>query len=439
MTRVTILGFGAISEKESCYYAHMGRPLEPGLLRIFRYFAGIAVVYFSILWGYGITAPDRSLSLQVQSLMNLATNATLFVYLSIPWLERHLKSLYLPFALVTYTGAMVFSNLIYLIEPGKDLYTLALRGWTLVPILLVPLVIIAWQYSLRYVLIFTIFTNLSELIVLLAAVKRVNFETLPVLGLPFILAFAFGTVGYIIERLMNTQRLQKRKLVMANIQLGQQANTLEHLATSRERNRLARELHDTLAHTLSGVAVNLEAIKTMLPPEQHEVSAMLDHSLNATRLGLDETRRTLQDLRARPLEDLGLELAIRTLMRALADRELIETDVHISPNLPVLPPDVEQSLYRITQETLENIARHARAHHVLLKLESTGDCIELTIQDDGMGFNVKEKLTRDQFGIRGMRERAAVVGGTLSVRSKVGAGTTVRFVWERLDDQSPDL
>lgn len=417
----------------------MGQTIEPGLLRIFRYFACVAMIYFAILWGYGILSPQPNMILQAQSLWNLATNSCLLVYLSIPWLERHLKQLYLPFVLVIYTGVTVFSNLIYLFDPGVDLSIVISRSWALVPILLVLLVLIAWQYSFFYVLVFVIFTNAIELFILFRVVDKVDFETLPILGLPLVRAFAFGAVGYIVVRLMDVQRAQKRKLVMANIRLGQQANTLEHLATSRERNRLARELHDTLAHTLSGVAVNLEAIKTMLPPEQGEISAMLDHSLSATRVGLDETRRVLQDLRARPLEDLGLELALRALVRALADRELIETDVQIPPNLPVLPPDVEQSLYRITQETLENISRHANARHLFLKLESTGKRIEMTIRDDGAGFNVRDKLAKDKLGIRGMQERAAVVGGTLSVQSQAATGTTVRFVWERLDDQSPDL
>lgn len=417
----------------------MGRSIEPGLLRIFRYFAGIAMLYFAILWGYGISAAERSLTLQVQSLMNFAANSCLFVYLSIPWLERRLKSWYLPLALMTYTGVTVFSNLIYLVEPGADLYTIIARSWALVPILLVPLVLIAWQYSFLYVLAFTIFTNAIELFILFQFVKGVTYETVPILGLPLIRAFAFGTVGYIVERLVDIQRKQKRRLVMTNIQLGQYAGTLEHLATSRERNRLARELHDTLAHTLSGVAVNLEAIKTMLAPGQAGVMAMLDHSLSATRSGLEETRRALQDLRAGPLEDLGLELALRRLVQAQAERAGLETEVYICASLPVLPPDVEQSLYRIAQEALENIVQHAGARRVCLSLKSEANRIELTVGDDGRGFNLKKAVGEGRFGIQGMRERAAVVGGTLSLESRPEQGATVGFVWERLDDQNPDL
>ncbi|MBN1312144.1 MAG: sensor histidine kinase [Anaerolineae bacterium] len=418
----------------------MGRSIEPGLLYIFRYFSGIAMIYFAIMWGYGITAPSYEVPLQVQSLMNLATNSCLFAYLSIPWLERRLRSWYLPFAIVAYTGVTVFSNLIYFFEPGADVYTIIARSWALVPILLVPLVLIAWQYSFVYVLAFTVLTNAIELFFLILVVERVSFEALPILGQPLIRAFAFGTVGYIVERLMDTQRKQKRRLIMTNIQLGQYANTLEHLATSRERNRLARELHDTLAHTLSGVAVNLEAIKTMLAPDQGDVSTMLDHSLSATRLGLEETRRVLQDLRARPLEDLGLELALRALVQALADREDIEAEIAFSGDLPTLSPDVEQSIYRITQEALENIARHADARHTSLSLKAAGNQIELTITDDGSGFDPKSALDNNhQLGLRGLRERAAVAGGVLSVNSRQGGGTTIRFTWEKLDVQDPDL
>ena len=206
-----------------------------------------------ILWGYGAAASEQSLSLQAQSLLNLVANLALYIYLSVPWLERTLTSLYLLLAIIVYTGAVMFSNMIYIVDPTENLFTLLQRGWMLVPILLVPLVIIAWQYSLTAVILFTIFTNGIELAILYSVVKRLDFSTLPVLGLPLILAFAYGTVGFIVVQLMKTQRSQKRKLILANIRLGQQANTLESLAISRERNRLARELHDILADRKSVV------------------------------------------------------------------------------------------------------------------------------------------------------------------------------------------
>ncbi len=411
----------------------MKRPIEPGLLRVFRYFTGIAMVYFAIIWRFAILARDHSLTMQLQSMWNFAISLVSFAYLSLPWLEKRLNRLYLPLILIGYTGATVFSNLIYLIDLRTiNLDLIIARSWLLVPILLVPLVLIAWQYSFRYVLIFVIFTNAIELVFLFQAVREITFETLPFLGMPVVRAFAFGTVGYIVEHLMNTQRMQKRKLIQANIQLGQHAHTLEHLAISRERNRLARELHDTLAHTLSGVAVNLEAIKTILAPTQTDVMTLLDHSLSATRQGLNETRRTLKDLRAQPLDDLGLDLALRNLVRTVADRAGLDVEIDLSADLPTLPPDVEQSIYRITQEALENVTRHADARRVSVLLKTLDNRTELTIADDGHGFDSKGTLDDSQFGLQGMRERAAMVGGVLSVESRPKEGTVVRFTWEKL-------
>jgi signal transduction histidine kinase len=375
----------------------------------------------------------------MQSLLNMASNLVLLIYLSIPWLEQNLKKLYLPIALVLYTGITVFSNLFFFLEPDADISSIISRSWTLVPILLVPLVIIAWQYRFAYVLLFTVLTNAIELVILVFMVKEINFQTLPVISLPIIRAFAFGTVGYIVEQLMTTQRHQKNKLIKANIQLGQYASTLDSLATSRERNRLARELHDTLAHTLSGVAVNLEAVKTIVDPSQTDVLTLLDHSLSATRRGLEETRRALQNLRAQPLEDLGLPLAIESLVKTFSEREGIDTEVEINHEIPVLPPQIEQCIYRITQEALVNIEQHANASHVAVVLDNVKNKIFLKVADDGRGVDLKAIQKENHFGIKGMRERAAVVGGLLSVTSKAEKGTIVQFEWEKPDDQGSNM
>ncbi|MBU0511321.1 MAG: sensor histidine kinase, partial [Chloroflexi bacterium] len=219
----------------------------------------------------------------------------------------------------------------------------------------------------------------------------------------------------------------RRELVRANIKLGQHANTLEQLATSRERNRLARELHDTLAHTLSGQAVNLEAIKLMLPSEQTEAHAMLEHSLSNTRSGLAETRRALKDLRSKQLEDLGLMIAVRNLATEAASRAEFALSCQISDHLPELTPDVEQCLYRIAQETLENIVRHADAQKVTLQLKTEDRTLILTISDDGCGFDPQNVDFADKLGIQGMRERAILMSGNLEVHSHSTKGTSVQL------------
>ncbi|HOE70705.1 MAG TPA: hypothetical protein PKZ33_06515, partial [Brevefilum sp.] len=114
------------------------------------------MIYFAVLWGYGVVAPHPGETLQFQSLLNLLINASLFLYLSIPWLEKYLRRWYLPYALVVYTIATVFSNLIYLFDRSTDLSIIIARSWALIPILLVLLVVIAWQYSFFWVMAFVI-------------------------------------------------------------------------------------------------------------------------------------------------------------------------------------------------------------------------------------------------------------------------------------------
>ena len=422
---------------------HLGenRPIEPGLIRIFRYFTGVAMIYFAILIIYtAIETGEVFTNAQLQSYMNYGTNMALFGYLSWDWLRRRMKRWYLPVALVAATVVPIFSNLIYLTEPKtKDLTLIITRSWLLLPILLVPLVLIAWQYRFRYVVMFTLFTAIVEVAVLFPVVGRIDFETAPILGVPFIRAFAFGTVGHIVVHLIDTQRLQRRELIRANLRLSQHAHTLEQLAIIRERNRLARELHDTLAHTLSGQAVNLEAIKTMLPEEATDIREMLDQSLQNIRSGLAETRRALKDLRSAILEDLGLSLAVRSLARDAATRGDLQLNLEIDEQIPELTPDVEQCFFRIAQETLENIVRHADAKVIWVKLVKQKSKLILTIRDDGKGFDLSEVEVDDKLGIKGMRERAAMIHGKLKVNSMRGEGTIVELSAEVIDDQSSDL
>jgi signal transduction histidine kinase len=419
----------------------LNRKIEPGLLLTFRYFTGIALVYFAVLVAFAIIQTRQFFSYsQIQLYINLLFNLVLFGYLSWKWLQRRLGGWYLPVALLAATFVPVFSHLLYLAEPqSRGLSLIIERSWLLFPILIVPLVLIAWQYSFRIVLIFTVFTAAMELSVLLPVVGRVDFETLPILGLPVVRAFAFGTVGHIVVRLIETQRAQRKALIQANIKLSQHALMQEQLATSRERNRLARELHDTLAHTLSGQAVNLEAIKLMLPQEQTEVKEMLNQALVSIRSGLAETRRALKDLRPQPVEDLGLVNAMRNLALDAASRAAFELNMEIASDLPPLSREIEQSTYRIVQEALENIVRHADAQEVLLTMDYSSHQLSLIIRDDGRGINLKDHLSVDSLGIRGMQERAAMVGGNLEVNSQMGRGTTIHFSVGVPDDQSTHM
>lgn len=417
----------------------MSRSVQPGLLRLFRYFAGVGVVYFAILWAYASINIETSSSMLPQSGLNLFTNALLFVYLSLSWLEKKMGRFYLPFALVAYTLATVLSGAFYLADPAPTMQIFLTRSWSLVPILLIPLVFIAWQYGPHEVMFFNLFANVTEMVLSFLVVRQISFATLPFLTLPIVRAFAFGIVGHIVTILVNAQRQQTEKLIQANVRLSHYANTMEQLTISRERNRIARELHDTLAHTLSGVAVNLEATKTMLKPDDSDVSTMLDHSLSAVRLGLNETRRVLQNLRAQPLEDLGLAGSVRWLLQNLVERDGVTMNVVIVDKLPALPAKVEQAFFRVAQEALENISRHANATHVEFVLQPVGRQMKLEISDDGQGMRDAEAAGDLHFGIKGMRERAEAIGAVFALESKSDEGTKISLIWEGIDDQSIDL
>mgnify|MGYP006292941147 CR=1 FL=1 len=399
------------------------------------------MLYFATLVGwYTITQPAMGDSaFHIQAYINFGTNLILQGYLWWDWLRRKLKHLYLPIALIVATVIPIFSNLIYLTEPQEAPYLIITRSWLLFPILVVPLVLIAWQYQFRYVLAFIVFSILVEVSALIPKIDELNLGIVQVLGTPILRGFAFGLVGDVVSQLVSTQREQRRKILRANVRLSQHANTLEQLATSRERNRLARELHDTLAHTLSGLTLSLEAIKIKLGQEREDIQKLLEHALENTRTGLSETRRALKDLRVKQLEDLGLKIAIRNLATEAASRANFQLDLQFSDSLPELSPDVEQSIYRIAQESLENIIKHAQAQHVSLALTYNTEILTLMIRDDGIGLETTKADSQNSLGLKGMRERAEMINAHLELFGHKNQGTTIKLTMEIPYEQSFDL
>jgi len=413
-----------------CYYRDVrNRRIEPGLITIFRFYNFIAVVYFALVGSYyALETGEIITPNQMYFFFNAVTNLLLIGYLSLPWLNRKLKGWYLPVALVFSTIMPVISNLLYLETEADYLIFTLTRNWLLLPILVVPLVLIAWQYQFRFVVLFIAFITVINWITIYPVVEWTGIETLQVLGIPLVVAFAFGAVGLIVNRLVQSQQKQRGELIQANLKLAEHAITLEELAISRERNRLARELHDTLAHTLSGLAVNLEAIRILIPQASDEVQEKLQQSLASTRTGLVETRRAMKDLRSKQLEDLGLRFALQKISGEAAERAGFNLDVNLPDLLPEISPLVEQAIYRIVQEALENIVRHAQAESVRMELKQSGNELILKISDEGKGLNPSQTSETEHLGLQGMQERAKNVGGHLEVTSQPLSGTTIFFV-----------
>lgn len=408
--------------------------LEPGLLRLFRIFLllQLVLIYINVFAhsarGYLQGCPWCAVAFGTGSIL------LLLAYLSIPWLQNKLKRYYLPIALVLAALISLVAQdfFLYFQSPFSD-GSSEETAWQLFLFLFIPLVLIGWQYDFKTVVAYCIFTAILDHTLMSCGRDDFYLIRADYRRLIFIRTLSFLIVGYIITRIVAQMRQQQSALQEANRKLTHYAATLEQLSVSRERNRMARELHDTLAHTLSGLAVQLEGVKSLWKSDPDQSYAMLDKSLAATRSGLTETRKAIQSLRATPLEDMGVVLAVRQLAEAAADRAGFTLHFEQSGVLGDFPADVEQCLYRVAQEALENIVKHAAAQNVELRLFQQNGAITLLIRDDGQGFDPATVDQGQHYGLRGLCERAELLGGKLDISSGLGQGTTIQLTVENDD------
>jgi two-component system NarL family sensor kinase len=204
------------------------------------------------------------------------------------------------------------------------------------------------------------------------------------------------------------------------------ASRSAEVGTVEERNRIAREIHDTLAQSLTATTLQLESADALLeagaPTEK--ARAPLSRALSLTRSNLEEARRSVLDLRAAPLEGRSLSEALALLVERWERETGTHVDYKTVNGARPLPPGVEVALYRVCQETLTNAARHARARRVNVRLVATPGQVRLVVEDDGRGFDVSQ-VPGDRHGLVGMRERMELLGGALEVTSGLGEGARV--------------
>ncbi len=190
-------------------------------------------------------------------------------------------------------------------------------------------------------------------------------------------------------------------------------------AQEAERVGIARDLHDEVGQVLTGVLLHLDAIARAVPAQRAEI----DEAKEAVRRALDEIRRISSELRPEMLADLGLVSALTELTTTFGRVSGVRVERRFDPALPDLPPDAELAVYRIAQESLTNVARHADAAHVVVALEGRGDRVVLRVVDDGRGFHGDPA---EHGGLRSMRERALLIGGVLAVEHAKPTGVEVR-------------
>jgi signal transduction histidine kinase len=309
--------------------------------------------------------------------------------------------------------------------PLSNLEGMVLRQ---LPVLMIGLILVAWHYSLVMMVAYSVLVNLFEIGMALGLNGLAPDRLLSFYFVVIVRMVCFLVVGIFINRLISYLRAQQDALKQANQQLAHYASTLETLTISRERNRMSRELHDTVVHTLSGLAVQLETAKAYFEVSPETAKRLVDQSLEAARAGLQETRRALKALRASPLDDLGFAMALQKMLETAVERGKFTLDISLPQQPLFLAPDVEQCLYRVAQEAVENVVRHASAKHLCARLTVDGDAATMVIQDDGIGFDPKGGTLPGHFGIAGMKERAALAGGELIIMSTPGRGTTIQLV-----------
>ncbi len=188
------------------------------------------------------------------------------------------------------------------------------------------------------------------------------------------------------------------------------------------RRRIALELHDEVGQLLTGVVLGLDRLAHEIPAEHRDRVIRLQ---DIVRDGAEQVRGIARGLRPPSLEELGLRSALIGLITITGDVAGIAVFPQIQTNLPALPPDVELAVFRIAQESLTNVVRHASATRVDVAVTAGAGWLQLTVRDDGRGFEPDADALG--YGIPGMRERALIVGGDLEVRSAGGSGTSIRL------------
>jgi signal transduction histidine kinase len=199
------------------------------------------------------------------------------------------------------------------------------------------------------------------------------------------------------------------------------------LAASRERQRLARDLHDAVSQTLFSVSLIAEVLPRIFERDPEQGRARLEELRQLTRGALAEMRTLLLELRPAALAEANLPDLLKQLAEAVVGRARIPVDVEAAEACLDIPTDVRIALYRIAQEALNNVVKHAGATKASVRLDCTDQGLELTVEDDGSGFS--ETAGVGKLGLSIMRERAEAVGARIEVTSQPGRGTSVRVAW----------
>jgi signal transduction histidine kinase len=281
------------------------------------------------------------------------------------------------------------------------------------PLILLPLAgQSALLLPLRMMLAFCVLIYLTLMMPLLVGKQWVN---------AFVIAIVHGTgivFAVVFTRIAASERNARQSLSEANLQLREHATQIEELATTKERNRLAREIHDSLGHYLTVVNVQIEAARAIFPHDSNRAFNHLAQAQTLTQEGLAEVRRSVAALRASPLVNLPLTEALAKLTEQWNTADT-RVDLKITGAVRRLAPAAELTLYRTAQEALTNVGKHAEATQVKIWLDFSDDqFVILKVEDNGCGSDNAE----EGFGLLGVRERVHALKGKVKIHTAPSKG-----------------
>lgn len=228
-------------------------------------------------------------------------------------------------------------------------------------------------------------------------------------GPPDEIGFSIATFNEMLDRLQESQ------------QLNRQLMNRVFSAQEDERRRIARELHDETSQAITSLIVGLRALEEEHPDFRHR-SEELRHLASAT---LEEIHNLILELRPRVLDELGLVPALRRYTADFGHKHSIAVEFQSLGSVGRLPPMVETCVYRVVQEALTNVARHAEAQSASVVLDIRPELVTAIIEDDGKGFDLDQEVSVRSLGLAGMRERASLLDGSLQIESSPGSGTAI--------------
>jgi signal transduction histidine kinase len=286
-------------------------------------------------------------------------------------------------------------------------------------------------------LITGIFTVIASILLLLGLGPQIGLPLILIYGVIYFLLAAFIAIIREAETSNEEIHRQQAELQAAHRQLQSSTAQAEQLAVLQERNRLARELHDSVTQSLYSLTLFSEAARHMAEDIGEESIEQYIGQIGVIgQQALKEMRLLVYELQPLELEREGLIRALRKRLEAVEGRAGVEARLEVD-DFVNLPGGVERELYRIAQEALNNSLKHAAAGSVVLYLRQSNGSIELEIVDDGVGFNPEALPDRGGMGLKSIRDRAEHIGGSVTIRSQPGEGTSVKVSLQQItvDDQ----